>query len=498
MLKASIYLITFVFLINIVNAITFNEVNYNPIGNDNNKEYAELFSQESINLSNYTIEDLSSSDTLTLLKSSNSNYYLIVEEGFDYSLIDANIYSAGPAIGNNLNNDNDQIILKDENGTIIDTFAYNSNMGANNNGKSLCKIPNSTEWFECNPTPGLINQEIEEQNNQQNQSNNELNNETNQSNNQPIIEIPKIIINEILPNPIGDDSGIPNGEWIELYNQGDSLNVNGLTLKDSSSKTIEINSETTQSTIIGKNSYLVVYTGSKIGFLNNDKETEISLYKNDTKIDSVSYENAKEGISFSRIQNKIIPTQPTPNQPNSEVSSEEIQPIDELVKSYIKILDIKENGNFLDITLEISKSNTNKEVIEIYAESEDKKVSNTAKVNVPSKNTNLTLNVPLILKENIKDNIIKIIAEGLDTKDSLEITLKENNNLLNEKTVSEEEDSKIYLKEVAQTTSKDFNTENSNQIYKSKRLKSRDYALYLFIIALVVIVIALVYKNDKI
>ena len=104
MLKASIYLITFVFLINIVNAITFNEVNYNPIGNDNNKEYAELFSQESINLSNYTIEDLSSSDTLTLLKSSNSNYYLIVEEGFDYSLIDANIYSAGPAIGNNLNN----------------------------------------------------------------------------------------------------------------------------------------------------------------------------------------------------------------------------------------------------------------------------------------------------------------------------------------------------------------------------------------------------------
>src|SRR3989344_1140929 len=440
MLKASIYLITFVFLINIVNAITFNEVNYNPIGNDNNKEYAELFSQESINLSNYTIEDLSSSDTLTLLKSSNSNYYLIVEEGFDYSLIDANIYSAGPAIGNNLNNDNDQIILKDENGTIIDTFAYNSNMGANNNGKSLCKIPNS----------------------------------------------------------IGDDSGIPNGEWIELYNQGDSLNVNGLTLKDSSSKTIEINSETTQSTIIGKNSYLVVYTGSKIGFLNNDKETEISLYKNDTKIDSVSYENAKEGISFSRIQNKMIPTEPTPNQPNSEVSSEEIQPIDELVKSYIKILDIKENGNFLDITLEISKSNTNKEVIEIYAESEDKKVSNTAKVNVPSKNTNLTLNVPLILKENIKDNIIKIIAEGLDTKDSLEITLKENNNLLNEKTVSEEEDSKIYLKEVAQTTSKDFNTENSNQIYKSKRLKSRDYALYLFIIALVVIVIALVYKNDKI
>ena len=133
--------------INSVSALTINEINYNPQGPDNNKEYVELFSSTFLNLTNYTIEDLSSSDILTLVKTSSSNFYLIVEDGFDYSLIDANVYTAGAAIGNGLHNSNDEIKIRDPNGLIMDSFNYSSSMGANDNGKSLCRFPHEIGIF---------------------------------------------------------------------------------------------------------------------------------------------------------------------------------------------------------------------------------------------------------------------------------------------------------------------------------------------------------------
>lgn len=491
MLKTSIYLLILVFLTNTVNALSFTEVNYNPPGDDNNKEYIELFSSEAINLSNFTIADLSSSDALVLLKQSASNYYLIVEEGFDYSVVEANIYSAGSAIGNNLNNGNDQITLKDENNTIIDTFSYSSDLGGNNNGKTLCKPQNTLDWTECDPSPGLQNTLEVEQTNEPETL--EIIEENNTSlNNEPLAVIPKIIINEIFPNPVGDDSDPISGEWIELYNPGESLNIEGFVLKDSSGKIIEINSNTANSLIIEKNSYTLVFTGSKSGFLNNDQESEISIYKENKKVDSISYEGAKEGMSFSRLSNEIILTAPTPNQPNT-LELEKEEPINEIIdSSYLKIIDVNENDGYLDITLEIHKANTNKEVIEIYAEENNKKISSTAKIKIPSKNINLTLTAPLTLKERINSSNIKVTVEGLDSTDSLEVNLKENKNLLNEKIEAIE-----YTKADSKDPAKEQDKEQT-QIYKSKRLKSRDYALYLFIVSLIIVIIVLLYKNDKI
>ena len=102
------------------NAITvINEVMYNPEGSDNNKEFIEIYSDEIYDFSDYIIEDSSSNDILKLVKSSNSSYSLIVEDGFDYSNIDASIYTVGATIGNDLNNDNDIIILRNNESKII-------------------------------------------------------------------------------------------------------------------------------------------------------------------------------------------------------------------------------------------------------------------------------------------------------------------------------------------------------------------------------------------
>ena len=86
------------------------------------------------------------------------DYSLIVEDGFDYSSIDASIYTIGATIGNNLNNDWDLVILKDNNSEIVDAMSYHDSWGGDDNNLSLCKLPDKEgKWQECASTPGEEN-----------------------------------------------------------------------------------------------------------------------------------------------------------------------------------------------------------------------------------------------------------------------------------------------------------------------------------------------------
>ncbi len=163
--------IALIFLITIttVSASSFriNEIMYDPLGKDNNLEFIELYSDTTLpDLTNYSISDLKSSDKLTLLHYEDSNYALIVEEGFIWQGISASIYSVGATIGNGLNNDKDSITIKDPDNNTLDSVSYTSSLGANNNGKSL-ELINSKflESLVDNGTPGKENtaKEIEEE-----------------------------------------------------------------------------------------------------------------------------------------------------------------------------------------------------------------------------------------------------------------------------------------------------------------------------------------------
>ena len=148
MKKIILYLIVSL-LITQVNAIQITEIMYNPQGNDNNKEFIEI--EGTNNLSVYTIGDLEQNDTLNLLYYyENSNYSLIVEEGFNYTGINASIYSAGATIGNNLDNTQDTLFLFKENQTIVEVNYTNE--FANDNGYSLEFWNN--EWVESNNKGG--------------------------------------------------------------------------------------------------------------------------------------------------------------------------------------------------------------------------------------------------------------------------------------------------------------------------------------------------------
>src|SRR3989344_4473864 len=125
-MKQEIILFIFLFSISVYADTYINEINYNPVGNDNNFEYIEVYSDEI--LSNITLKDLKSKDELELVKKYDNNYYLVVEEGFNYSGLECNIFSAGAAIGNNLNNDRDSLVLE-YNNTIFDAISYSNKYG---------------------------------------------------------------------------------------------------------------------------------------------------------------------------------------------------------------------------------------------------------------------------------------------------------------------------------------------------------------------------------
>lgn len=138
--------------------ISINEIMYDFSGSDNNQEYIEVYSDRYVNLSKYIIEDHKSDDALECVFSFNSSYSLIVEEGFNYTGINASVYSVGATIGDNLNNEWDIIVLKNESGKIIDAVSYYSSWGGDGNGNSLCKIPdNNGIWKECSASPGKNN-----------------------------------------------------------------------------------------------------------------------------------------------------------------------------------------------------------------------------------------------------------------------------------------------------------------------------------------------------
>jgi len=174
----------FVFLNSLSAYAWIYEVNYNPEGNDNNKEYIEVIVNSWKNIDGWTIEDGdNSTDTLELIagngyglqsvfengdNSSDTPRFIsscgynriniIVEEGFNLTGLDlnvVNVYSAGKSIGNGLGNSGDSIKLYDLRGNLMFNAEYNGSVG-NGNGNSVCFMVNGTA-YECEHTPGERN-----------------------------------------------------------------------------------------------------------------------------------------------------------------------------------------------------------------------------------------------------------------------------------------------------------------------------------------------------
>lgn len=399
-----VYLIClFLIIISIdVYALTvINEVLYNPEGSDNNKEFVEIYSDEELNLTNYIIEDAASDDKLEQIQYRNSSFSLIVEEGFDYSGINVSIYSVGATIGNNLNNDKDIIVLKDNNSNIIDAISYNSDWGADGNNRSLCRLPDETGlWEECSITAGNTNSIA-------------------------ATDYSMLEITEFLPNPQGsDDASIPNGEWVEIYNNGNTeINLEGFIINDDYGNGLIISGINVleDNATISADGFLVIYrNGDGKLELNNDGLDSVRLFDSSNNlIDEVSYSNSKEAVSWSKIDGVWKQELPSPNSINIDV--------EDFNKSILKIEDIylgKDNeakfGEELRTKINVYKGSTTKNSIKLWVEKDNAEVSKKSSINVYDrfKNYNLVLSVRLDPNCNNKygDGTYELVLEGLDKR----------------------------------------------------------------------------------
>ncbi len=167
--------------------------------------------------------------------------------------------------------------------------------------------------------------------------------------------VPDVVLNEILPNPEGTDSDpMPNGEWVELYNNTNSpINLNGYYLTDADNHRIDVESCRIiggNTTIYGKG-FLVVYRKgigtdcTSHNFELNDTGDTVNFYSptgalidfytyvgSATDADSISDNTlgssnsftgtespAQEGKSFARIPDGTgiwVDPIPTPGEPN--------------------------------------------------------------------------------------------------------------------------------------------------------------------------------------
>ena len=381
------------------NALTvINEFMYNPLGEDNNKEFVEIYSEDYKNLSDFIIEDSSSEDTLKLAYYYDSNYSLIVEDGFNYSNINASIYTVGATIGNNLNNDKDVIILRDQDRKIIDLVAYSSDFGGTE--KSLERISfnslssEKSSWIETTSqgTPGRENLIIK--------------------------NYTTLKINEFLPDPIGeDDAPMPKGEFIEIYNSGDEdLEINGLYFEDLAGHKLVIDDTHAISTEIKANSFLVIYANGFSGLLNNDQD-EIKLYYSNLLIDKVSYSNTKEGFSWNEFNDIWTLNLPSPGEKNIENFDFNTPRINIKDISIGNDKKVRFGENF-EVKINVYKGNSNKNSVNVYVTDGDKKLSEVTNFNVFGKYVNYSLNVPVLLDDNcdnkFKDGNYDLIVSGLD------------------------------------------------------------------------------------
>ncbi|MCD6477739.1 MAG: lamin tail domain-containing protein [Candidatus Aenigmarchaeota archaeon] len=114
---------------------------------------------------------------------------------------------------------------------------------------------------------------------------------------QEYMEIPgtgkavRIAINEILPNPVGNDTT----EFIELYNYGSSdVDVTGWSIGDGST------SYTLSGALVSKN-FLVLWR-NETGIALNNNGDDIKLYDgNNNLVDEFSYSSSTEGKSWARV-----------------------------------------------------------------------------------------------------------------------------------------------------------------------------------------------------
>ena len=356
-------------------AVRINEIMYNPQGDDNNREYIELYSDEIINLSGYILSDGDSNDTLKQARTSESRYSIIVEDEYNFSDLnqtDVSVYFIGVSIGNGLSED-DVITVYDKNKQILDSVQINKSLG-NGNNKSMSFY--NTFWTELEPTPGYENKKEEIiviNNSQSNQSeiNNTFENNTQINDNQTEPQINQTIETNNTINTNQTESEI---NQTTVNNTESNLNqtiVNQTTTVNltAANQTINYNnSDNTNNT--NKNITQIINLSDNSCDISIDISTDKDTYENHEKIsfynklnyDKISYiiEYWAEDSDGDTIKNKVQTTNQNKKSYTPKKSIDGKITIKAIVRN-LSCKDINPANNQFNKTISIKKDPNNEE-----------------------------------------------------------------------------------------------------------------------------------------
>ncbi|MFW6450090.1 MAG: lamin tail domain-containing protein, partial [Nanoarchaeota archaeon] len=372
-----------------VSAIHINEIMYNPQGNDNNKEYVEIYMDNFTSLENWTIADSDSNDTLSTLSQVNSSYALIVEEGFNYTGVNCSIYSAGATIGNNLNNDGDAVLLYND--SLIDITEYNSS-GQEDHSLSLIQ----DTWEYTYPGTPCQPNKIPDAANYSNTTNSSKQNLTQSPGNASSCPLSL--------NTTTDKTIYEEGEKVKIrHNVGRTKEPFYITYWiETLSGEIEKSKHTTENTnekrwtASSDEKALLV----KSVITSECNKTPLSMQKL-IAVNSSTTENVKEKAEYE-----------------TTITAAEFE-------------EAVQFGEILTPKVSITKGDTNKYSISAYVKGENSKVSKTTKLHIYKKNSENTIQLPVALTSNCNQRHApgeyQLIIEGLGEKISKPIYISENN-----------------------------------------------------------------------
>ena len=271
--------------------ICLNEAMPNPNGYDNatwpNGEWMEITNvgNQSIDIRNYELQNKANkrlvfdSNSIVGYNQNNASTYTISPGA--YMVIARNGFS-----NFYLANSFDYINLLDPSGNAVDQASWNTS----SSGVSLERsTPPSSDWqATSNPTPG----------------------QSNSATPPPTQTIPADVeISEVMPNPWPsyDNATYPGGEWIEVYNTGQSsFDLSNVYFEDLAGNVINTNSShlIQSSSISGTNltqggfAIIAINGLSNYGLLNNGQETISMKWTNGTLAQQISWNNAEPGYSY--------------------------------------------------------------------------------------------------------------------------------------------------------------------------------------------------------
>jgi hypothetical protein len=323
--------------------LLFTELMYNPSGADDGKQWVEIYNQSTS--TPYVINDTwrffdTTNHKLTVVQGDNTllpNEYGIIAE--DAVLFLQNYPSYSGHLWDtimSLNNTQQNLFLFSDNAQKMAGVFYSATWGGADNDKTLEKIDltgadeqiNWQESLTIGGTPGeaykietIATTTVESETLSDTATTTiEVEDEylatTTATTTEEIVSTTTeniistttvqtlIKINEIFPNPIGDDT---SDEFIELYNSGESeIDLTGWKLSDATTRKYVLTSDDFPDLKLEPKSYLVIYRQESGIALNNTGDS-VKLYQaDDTLFAEVIYTEAKEGQSWARKEDNTF------------------------------------------------------------------------------------------------------------------------------------------------------------------------------------------------